>query len=595
MRRRLGLRDTAARSAGRPAVAESSGIALISVLFITVTLLMFLFGFQFFTQNELGIAAVNRDSTMALHIAEAGVSEALNPQRLSGIIPGVSSFANSLTPGAAVNVFYQGVIGSSNMTFPILSVGTFGTGRTLATRKVRVWEQATFKPGFSNVLYGPQCAFGGDAQETSGDIYTQQDCTFQQLAKSPQCNANDSDTQLNQPQVLTGATITLSAGGNNQTETCGGVASPKMGQGTAYNQECGTPHQSEVPPFTCSSLTKSIGNGKDKRQVPFNWHPQTPIGMCGGGTGCTGATDDFTTVVNLCDGANCPSGVITLTATQNGTPVAYVPANYTPAYSHPNNYVRMIYATNSFTVNGHTYTASVATPRRFIDWGLIYDDLLRPSATVFFEAPGQCDAPPCSPVGLQNGVRYIPVPPSINVLGLMKSCTAPEGTGQNVYYTQASDGVPASCAGVTTHSGIPNNPISFTGTVNNPEALLIDNGPSANQAVSISGPGIGGQNCSSPQSVFSQYAWGVIYATGDLTIGVSGGNFIFTGFIYTPGRITFNGTVTIQGGVFATGGSSVGSAGTVNFCQGQNAVLPLGQQFVNFKTVSWQDVPLNKP
>ena len=151
---------------------------------------------------------------------------------------------------------------------------------------------------------------------------------------------------------------------------------------------------------------------------------------------------------------------------------------------------------------------------------------------------------------------------------------------------------------MTVNSGIAGPAITFNGTLTKPEALLIDNGAPANTAIGLSVAGTGGQNRSSPQSVFDRYAWGQIYATGDVTVGQSGGNAIFTGFIYTSGQITFKSWSPIQGGVFATSVNildTVSALGTVNFCPGQHAALPLSPQFFNFTTLSWQDVPLNQP
>jgi hypothetical protein len=223
---------------------------------------------------------------------------------------------------------------------------------------------------------------------------------------------------------------------------------------------------------------------------------------------------------------------------------------------------------------------------RYLDWGLVQDDLTRGAAQTFFQAP-LCSAP-CANAGNQNGVRYIPLVPSINVLAI--ACNQNVNPGINAFYDTTADG--KTCANPPTVAGS----TTFTGTKSNPEFLVIDNGPPGSGTVQIFGSINGGNTgCSTP---FDNYNWGVIMATGDLDLQA---NLKFSGYIYTPGNVYSHGNVAVNGGIFSVNdpGSAaqvnqVDDLGTVNFCGGQGTT-PLSPQFYTFTTISWQDRPLGQP
>ena len=66
---------------------------------------------------------------------------------------------------------------------------------------------------------------------------------------------------------------------------------------------------------------------------------------------------------------------------------------------------------------------------RYLDWGLVQDDLSRTAPQTFFQAPA-CTAP-CANPGNQNGVRYVPNVPLIDVLG--RACQQNFNPGLNVF------------------------------------------------------------------------------------------------------------------------------------------------------------------
>ncbi len=603
---------------GRGRARGDRGIALITALFIMFAVAMMLFGFSFFTQNEVGFATASRDSGEALALAEAGIQESLNRLSNLGAVPGSTVFKNSLVAGSASCsnpprncVIYESPVASLSgqqvIVFPILSTATFGAGRALATRWVRVFEQATLIQGFGRIVYGPQVTFQGDASPIQGDTYSQTSIFFASWAKSPQCASGDSGTNLLQPQVMAGTYLYLQGGGNNQNTQCPNGFQVHNGN-PAYTAECTGSPQTEVAPTPCPG---------GSRAVPFNWHPLTPIGM---------AKDDFTALITWIN-AN-PSqastwGLSSYQATQNNVGVTYTPnGTYTPSYwsSIPSTSgkVMVTAATQPFCVNPTSGGVQLPSPpvtgtcpsgyhyygsndptygpqkTRYLDWGLVADDLTRGSATTFFQAPS-CAAP-CANAGNQNGIRYIPLLPTIPVLTEMRACQQFFNPGLTAYLVQTGDGV--NCSAPIQQAAVSNN-VSFTGTKSNPEALLIDDQGYANPGgVTINGSlGTGGQTCSNTN--FDNYNWGYIFATGDITLPA---NTIFTGFIYTPWNIFTNGTVLVQGGIFSANvqGQSgqvnqVDSLGNVNFCTGQNPQIPISSQFFTFKTLSWQDRPLNQP
>jgi len=338
--------------------------------------------------------------------------------------------------------------------------------------------------------------------------------------------------------------------------------------------------------------------------LPVNWHPMVPIGM---------SSADFTTVVQTPAATLAALGMSGVPATQGGVGVTYAPATYTPAYwaSVPwtNGKVVLVTATQPFCVSpggvslpvpaitgsctsGIYYgneTGGTPHPTRFVDWGLVTDDLNRGigvAATRFFQAPLGCAT--CGGGNL-NGIRYVPLLPSIDVL--QKACVQNEFPGTNIFDNVT--GGPTVCANPPTTT-ITSTNVTFSGTRDNPEALVIDNAGMG--LVTITGSlGTGGETC---EANFNTFNWGMILATGDITLQ---GNLIFSGFIYTPGKIYTSGTVVAQGGIFSNNVQGSGATfdqldgtGTVKYCSSNIASLPLTPVFFTFRTISWQDVPLNR-
>jgi len=201
-------------------------------------------------------------------------------------------------------------------------------------------------------------------------------------------------------------------------------------------------------------------------------------------------------------------------------------------------------------------------------------------------------------VGNQNGIRPVPLLPTLNVLA--RACQQNVAPGINVFdKVNSADGI--TCANPPTQT-ISSTNVTFTGTRSNPESLVIDNQGMGTVQITGSLPGNNTLTCNTLNLNSSN--WGLILATGDLSLQ---GNFVFTGFIYTPGNIFTSGNTLLQGGVFSgpIQGSSEqdeqgddnenDAAGTANFCGGSTAILLLNPQFFNFTTISWQDVPLNQP
>jgi Tfp pilus assembly protein PilX len=590
----------------RRLLTDNRGMAFITVLYVVFTVGLMLFAFLFLSQNEVGFAAYNRNSTMALGLAEAGAQEAIDRLNQFGAIPGPTTtspsspcpvlssaspntFRNSLAtsaaaPGASGTVTYQFTLQGNQAVFPILSCATFGG----AQRSVRVFEQTTYKPGLGSVIFGPQVTFQGNAQPITGDTYAQTSILFQQYSKSPQPASGATATNLISPQVLGGTTIGVHAGG----------------PGT-YTFECADSSLTEVAPTTCG------GSGRSSN-LPVNWHPMIPIGM---------AATDFNAVVQWI--AANPSAARNLglaapapPATQNGVTVTYTPVSYTPPYwslSGYNGTVPLVVATQPFCVNaggrqvqqasgnppscpagwdyygnwvgGQSYTT------RYLDWGLVSDDLSRAQARTFFQAPTCSTCNNGGPNGNQNGIRYIPLLPPTNVLA--HACQQNVDPGINVFDQVNADGI--SCANPPTQT-IDSTSVTISGTKSNPEFLVIDNGPPGNgQVVKIfgtTGPG----SCTGN---LDQYNWGIILATGDVDLQA---NLSLVGLVYTPGNITSHGTVVVSGGLFSSNMQSSGtqvnqvdSWGNINFCTASTAQLLLSPLFFDFSAVSWQDRPLDEP
>jgi len=577
---------------------------------------MMLFAFQFFTETELQFAALGRNSTQALNLAEAGIAESLTASRLSGAIPGATSFTNSLArtlSGTSGTVAHESCLPGSclgNPTiFPILSTATFGG----AQRKIRVMERATFKPGFGALILAPWVSFSGDASQFTGDTYAVGNVagggapggvTFQSYAKSPRGSTSAMGTTLLPPEVMSGTTIALGNGLSGRQIDANCPPGLLVRDSGTFTWECAVNALAEVPPTSCPGLS-------NRRLVPYNWHPMTPIGM---------PSVDFTAIVTASTAARMAAGILVMPATQDGTRVTYSPAGtYTPSYwtGSPPGPVLLVVASQPFCVNpsaaanavmrvnvpfpgscppGYAYygaSLNIATglTTRYIDWGLVQDDLSRSRAALFFQAsaiPPDPTAPTCSgSSGNLCGIRYIPLLPPIDVVA--QACTA---TAFDQVNTQ--DG--AACSGNVS----PQADVTFTGTKSNPETLVINNaGSRAPVHVSFS---LLGADVTSSQACgdihFGEFNYGIILAQGDLVLT---GNSVFSGFIYTTGTITFRGTFAIRGGVFAAslqaqGGTahSVNSMGAMNFCAGSKAPLPVSPQFFDFQTVSWQEVPLNQ-
>ncbi len=587
-----------ARRLGR-AAGDGRGVAFITTLYVVAAVGFMLFGFIFLSQNEVGFAVLNRNSTEALGLAEAGVQEAINRVNKFGATPGVTAvtpcqglgqatYANSLaasTPGACGTITYQAPLQNNAAIFPILSIAKYGGTR----RAVRIFEQAIYKTGFGNVIFGPQVTFQGNSQPITGDTYSQTSVQFQQYVKSPPPAAGATATNLIGPQVMSATSISVQAGGPGP-----------------YAFECAGGSTTEVAPTPC---TRAVDGGNTT--IPVNWHPMTPIGM---------TSADFNTVVSQCFTAACNIGgtntVTIVTAKQNGVNVTYTSAGtYTPAYwtapatAGTNGLVVLAVSTAPFCVNsttgsvaapgaggtcsaGYTYYGASGTTR-FLDWGLAQDDLTRGSALTFFQAPS-CTAP-CANGGNQNGIRYIPLPPSLNILS--SACLQNVNPGINVFdQVNLGDGI--SCTNPPTQTLSAQSNVTFSGTKSNPEFLVIDNGPpgAGGTQVHITGSlGTGNATCSVN---FDNYNWGIIMATGDIDLTA---NTVFSGFIYTSGNVYSHGNVVVRGGIFsanAPSGSQVNQVdifGTVNFCTASSTQVTLTPVFYTFKTLSWQDRPLNQP
>jgi hypothetical protein len=223
-----------------------------------------------------------------------------------------------------------------------------------------------------------------------------------------------------------------------------------------------------------------------------------------------------------------------------------------------------------------------------MDWGLISDDNTRGQATTFYETPS-CTAP-CAFSGNQNGIRYVPLMPTMNVTAA--ACTQNVNPGTNVF-DQINTGDGINCSSPV--STINNTTVTFTGTKSNPESLVIDNAGGATVTIVGSLSGNSTLNCSNTN--FDNYNWGMILATGNISLQ---GNFVFKGFIYSPGNVDTSGTVIIQGGVFSNDDPGLSSqvnnvdpSGTVDFCAGTGFLL--NPQFYTFSQIAWEDRPGGQP
>lgn len=587
----------------RPPIAgldDSGGYALITALFCLFLMSMMLFAFDTANHSEIASAMLHRDSMVALDLAESGAQEAMTRLTRFGAVAGVTTFNNSLAgtssfPGAGGAVNYQATMQGNPMIFSILSAATYAG----AERKVRYLVRISYQQGWGSVVFGPQLTASGDESPTIGDLYSQSTLSFASYAQSPLCAVGATEQNLEFPQIIAGTIVSAGAGAA-ATPPCGG---PTTVTGTATT-ECATyPYSAtEVAPTPCPGGRSTVGGVA----LPVNWHPMTPIGM---------TSADFGAIVNTPSLVLGLFGITVTAATQNGTPVTYQSAGtYTPNYwttvPWTTGRVVMVIATQPFCVSpllgialptpailgscllGFHYYGSHAgaAPQttRYIDWGLVTDDLGRRPPQTFFE-PAECSTCP----GNQNGIRYVPAFPTVDVLG--HACDPSFAQGTNVF-DQVNTGDGVSCTAPT--QTISATSVTFNGTLSSPETLSIDNaGMSAVTITSALPPftNLSSMDCSNTN--FNPYNWGLIFATGDVTLS----NVVFSGFIYTTGNVYVNGNVLLQGGVFATTiqptaspSNQISDAGTLKFCS-QGAPIPLlTPRVYSFSMNSWEDVPLNQ-
>jgi hypothetical protein len=615
----------------RRAAGDSRGFALVTALLLLFALGMMLFGFMFINQNEGTFASINRSSTQALGLAEAGAQEAV--ARLGGlgtgpgsvITPGTTTFNNSLAssssaqPGSSGTVYYQAAVAGNQWLFPALSTATYAG----AQRNVRIFIRAVFRSGTGTILYGSQVIFNGDASLDTGDVYSSSSVTFASFKKSPLCATGATATNLAGVQVLAGSTIGAGAGPAPSSIPCG-LPPANVNGGTFTGDECASDtFRQEVAPTPCARATDIAGEA-----VPVNWHPQTPIGM---------SSADFTAVMNA---SSLPAALDRKPAEQGGVNVGYTPLSYTPSYWSSPTYsgkVMLITSTQPFCVNPTTGTVSLTIPvitgicpigshyygaqtsglpngTRYVDWNLIDDDLKRPIAQTFFQAP-TCTAP-CATPGNPNGIRYIPFVPTLNISSLF--CTQSMNPGTNVFDAMTLGDPTCPNPPITQYAYPGNTNVTFSGTKSNPESLVIDNSGYAGVntcATSVTPNFPGDTVCITPSISGSStltcdnlstgsppgwdsYNWGLILATGDLAFSA---NLVFSGFIYTPGNLFFQGTPRIHGGTFsATPLSNTpptvsdDASGNMAACAG-TGVLPLSPLFFTFQPQSWQDRSQDKP
>lgn len=575
-------------------------MALITALFVVFFLGMMLFSFVFMMQGEAGFASINRSSTLALHLAEAGAQEAIVRLNNFGVQPGTTKFVNSLAGSGncasspTVNcVAYQQVFQNNPAIFPILSTATYGG----TLRAVRVLVQVNYKTGLGNVIYGTQVSYQGDSSPITGDTYAQGSILLSQFEQTPMCVAGATATNLLSPQVLAGATIGVTGQGANVSPPCGGPANVT---GT-YKYECANSSMTEVAPTPCPGGRAVVGG----YTLPVWWHPMTPIGM---------TSTDFTaaaTWINANPATAASYGLSVARAQQNAVDVAYSPVNYTPSYwsTIPGSMgkVLLVNAQQPFCVNastgqvqlpnppvtgtcgaGFTFYGSSTSgqPTRFLDWNLVQDDLTRATASTFYQAPTCATCNAGAPNGYQNGLRYIPLPPTLDVL--KRACMQNVSPGTNVFdQVNTADGI--SCPPPTQTISTTN--VTFTGTKSSPEALIIDN--AGKSAVNISGslPGTDSLRCSNTN--FDNYNWGYILSTGDINVT---NKLVLTGFIYALGTVTSSDTTLIRGSVTTPSGNRnvVNLLASTGFCPG-SATLVLSPVLFNYSTTSWQDLPANTP
>jgi hypothetical protein len=586
----------------RATLHDTRGYALITVLFLLFLLSMILLAFDTATHAEMQFAMTSRNGMVAFNLAEAGVQEAMARLNTFGEVPGQASFTNSLAgttglAGSTGSVTFESTMQANPYNFPILSTASYAGSQ----RKLRVVMRASYQAGWGSIVFGPQMAASGDVSPTIGDLYSQSTIAFASYAESPLCSIGSTDVNLEFPQVIAGTTITAGAGAS-VTSPCGGP-STVIGTATTECAMTSPSSQTEVAPTPCPGGRSTVGGVP----LPVNWHPMTPIAM---------PTADFTAIVNTPALALQLFGITLTAATQNGTAVTYQPAGaYWPSYwttvPWTTQQVVLIIAKQPFCVApllglalptpaiigtclpGFDYYGSQAggtgQTTRYVDWGLVANDLTRMPAETFFE-PSQCSTCP----GNQNGIRYVPVYPTVNVLG--NACQPSFTPGSSIFdKVNMADGVTCNAPTQT----ISSSSVAFTGSLAAPETLSIDNGGMG--AVSITsvlpyGTNLTSMTCGNTN--FFSYNWGLIFATGDLNLS----NMVFSGFIYSTGTVYLNGTVLLQGGVFATSvqpgaspSNQVSDAGTLKFCSQGSPVPLMTPRIYTFSPQAWEDVPANQP
>jgi len=627
----------------RGIAGEAEGMALITTLGVLFSVMMMLSAFVFLTRNEAFLASRSRNAAIALDLAEAGVQEAVARLSLYTVVPGAGTFNNSLTstsslspsaaspacpPSATANsVAFQAPLtwaGQDLSIYPVCSTASFGSTFASAAvqRTVRTYVLGTFKPGAANVIFTPQVNYQSDVRYVSGDSYSWGFINFQSN-NAVICAAGATATNLPPPQVFAGTYVFWSS----PVAGCGA-----SGANMFYQYECASNSMTEVAPTPCARTTT----------LPYHFHPMVPRAM---------PQADFITMLN----AALPSGIFIKQATQNGVGVGFTtPAAVRPGApgcsTGPNLYncypntvnggvaaldkVWLITAEGTgvppnyqFCVNATVgtvvpYPGSGACPNppanlygdppppaqggpacppgvaqcssmaRYIDWGLVQADINKPNspATTFFQPP-MCTMP-CPFPGLQNGIRYIAQPMTINVQALACKTNVNPGTNVVDYWGAPNPGCSAPIT--TVNAGT----VTFTGTKSNPESLIILNRDPVTQATSpvqiIGSPAPSPTvqfNCS-PKSYFDGYNWGQILATGDLTITT---NLVFSGILYAQGNITFNADAAIWGAILSPpppGATSQTQFLTSNnatvFC-GATQVTVLNPLQMNFSQFAWQD------
>jgi hypothetical protein len=596
-------------------VPGERGSALISALLMLTVMGFFLFGFETINQNELLFAGYSRNSTVAFNLAEAGAQEAVARLAMTGApLGGTSSFTNSLaaaTAGASGTVAYQASLASNGSIFPILSTATYSN----ATRKVRLLANIVFKPGFGDISSSASFNTPGSMFASTSDAYTISVAVLNSPASAPQCVSGTTATNLLSPQMLAGAWMQLGHG----SFTSSYCTPTTYASGGTFTYECASGSLTEVAPTGCARAT----DGHAGETVPVNWHPMTPIGM---------DSTSFTTLVTWM-AANPTTaasyGLSMAQATQNGTGVTYTSAGtYTPSYWHTipstNGKVELVVATQPVCIDTASNSASLPAGGtcssgyvfigckancananatvRYLDWGLVQDDLSRAQATTFFQpGPTGCTGSAC---GLQNGIRYIPLFPFLwNDLAQFAQIACGDNiVGANVFDRAVADGV--SCGSPTTTVSCTS--CTFTGTQSSPESLVIDNGKTPYGTPQSRGtnvtikpdaahtPASSQLNCGAN---FANWSWGNIIASGDLTFNT---NMIFTGFVYTTGSVSVpSGNVIFRGGVYAVNilGTTEDTDVTdpLQNCGGSDIPFALNPSFTSTRVLSWEDVPANQP